>query len=134
MLSQVTSSTKSATHRPHALMKRILAFVLLAFVTYAATAEAAHRHGGLSLVASGNPTAVINSSGDASSSANDSRAIGECLICQLRQQLSFSLLNAPPTIAAPLAQSARTQAAALPSFSRPDTPQRGRAPPLASLF
>jgi hypothetical protein len=111
----------------------MMAFALLAFVAYAATAEVVHRHGGLSLVSPG-ASAVINPSGDAGSVANDSRAFSDCLVCQLRQQLSFSLLNAPPLILAPPAQLARTPGAALPCFSRPDTPQRGRAPPLASLI
>jgi hypothetical protein len=134
MLYQVTSNTGSATHRPSAPSARLLAFVLLAFVTYAATAEITHRHGGLSLSKPGSSATAINPAGDASSSANDSRALGECLICQLRQQLSFSLLNAPPLIVASQVQFARTRAAAVLSFSRPDTPQRGRAPPLASLI
>jgi hypothetical protein len=129
----VTSNTLSVRFRPNAPFKRVLGFVLLAFVTYAATVEAVHRHGGLLPVAGETAATVISQSGEAGSSANDSRAIGECLICQLRQQLSFTLLNAPPLIVAPQQQTARTQAAIIRSFSRPDTPQRGRAPPPASL-
>jgi hypothetical protein len=134
MLYQVTSSTRSAVFRPNASLKRVLAFVLLAFVTYAATAEAVHRHGGLLLVAQSSSATAFSPSDDAGSSANDSRASGECLICQLRQQLSFTLLNAPTLIITPQAQIARAQATALPSLSRPDTPRCGRAPPLASLI
>jgi hypothetical protein len=131
----VTSNTVSVQFRPNAPFKRVLAFVLLAFVTYTATAEAVHRHGGLLLVANETTAAtVISPSGEAGSSANDSRAIGECLICQLRQQLAFTLLSAPPLISAPQQQTARTQTASVQSFSRPDTPQRGRAPPPASLI
>ena len=130
----MTSSTRSATSRPNALLQRTMAFVLLALVAYAATAGVIHGHGGLSLVTPDSSAAAINPAGDASSSANDSRAVGDCLICQLRQQLSFSLLNAPPLILAPQAQIARMPRAAIPCFSRPDTPQRGRAPPLASLI
>jgi hypothetical protein len=134
-LYQVTSNTTvAAPCRPNAPLKRILAFVLLAFVTYTATAEAVHRHGGFLLVAQASSATALSPSDDASSSANDSRANGECLICQLRQQLSFTLLNAPLLVVAPQAQVARAQATALPSFSRPDAPQRGRAPPLASLI
>jgi hypothetical protein len=120
--------------RPNAPYKRILAFVLLAFVTYAATAEAVHRHGGLLIVTSNSAATMISSSSDATSTANDSRAVGECLICQLRQQLSYTLFNAPLLIVEPQAQLERTHPAALPSFSRPDTPRRGRAPPIASLI
>ena len=129
----MTSSTRTAVSRPHAPVKRILAFVLLAFVTYAATAEAVHRHGGLLPNALARSATVLSPSDDAGSSANDSRSSGECLICQLRQQLSFTLLNAPPLVVAPQLEIALAQATALPSFSRPDAPQRGRAPPLNSL-
>jgi Protein of unknown function (DUF2946) len=130
----VTSSTRSATSRPNARLQRIMAFVLLAFIAYAATAEVVHRHGGRSLVTHGSSATAIKPSGDAGSSANDSRALGDCTICQLRQQLSFSLLNSPPLTIAPPAKLARMTLSALPSFSRTDTPQRGRAPPLASLI
>jgi hypothetical protein len=132
-LYQVTSNTTAAPFRPYAPLKRILAFVLLAFVTYTATAEAVHRHGGLLLAAQASNATALSQSDDAGSSANDSRANGECVICQLRQQLSFTLLNAPLLIVAPQAQTARTQATALPSLSRQAATQRGRAPPLASL-
>jgi hypothetical protein len=130
----VTSNPKSATRRTHAPLARVLAFVLLALVTYAATAEAVHRHGGLALARSGNSVTSYASSGDDNSSANDSRSTGECLICQLRQHLSTSLFSALPQVVAPQEQMARTVTVALPSRSRPDTPERGRAPPLASLF
>jgi Protein of unknown function (DUF2946) len=129
-----SSSTRSATSRPNALLQRIMALVLLAFVAYVATAGVVHRHGGLSVATHGSAAAAINPAGDAGSSANDSRAVSDCLICQLRQQLSFSLLNAPPLILAPPAQLARMPRAVLSCFSRTDTPQRGRAPPLASLI
>jgi hypothetical protein len=129
---QVTSNTASVEFRPNAPSKRVLAFVLLALVTYAATAEAVHRHGGLLLVANETAATAVIQSGEAGSSANDSRAIGECLICQLRQQLSFTLLNAPQLIVAPQQQTARTQATVVQSFSGSDTPQRGRAPPPTS--
>jgi hypothetical protein len=134
MLHQVTSNTKSMTYRRRAPLSRLVALVLLALVTYATTVEAVHRHGIAPVITSDNSAVAISSTDDANSSANQSRATGECLICQLRQQLSFSLLNAPSLLLAPQAQLARAHAAALPSFSRPDTPQCGRAPPPISLF
>ena len=133
MLHQVASDTGSATCHQGAPLARLLAFVLLAFVTYAAIIEVTHRHGGLLLSTPDSSHAAISSSGGVNSSANDSRTIGECLICQLRQQLSFSLLNAPPPIVAPQLQFVRAHATVVLSFSRPDTPRLGRAPPLASL-
>lgn len=129
----MTSKTGSLTRRKSAPLARLLAFVLLAFVAYTATAESVHRHGGLSLVAQGSSVPAITSPDDSGSLVNDSRATGECLICQLRQQLSFSLLNAPSLNIAPEVQLARVIASALPSFSGTTAPQRGRAPPLTSL-
>jgi Protein of unknown function (DUF2946) len=130
----VTSHTTSATHRQNTPLARLLAFVLLAFVTYSTTVEAVHKHGNLSFTSSNSSATTVYSSGDAGSSAKDSRSTGECVICQLRQHLSISLLNALPQLVAPQQQATRTLAAALPSASRFATPQRGRAPPLASLI
>jgi Protein of unknown function (DUF2946) len=121
-------------HRQNAPLARLLAFVLLVFVTYSTTVEAVHKHGNLLLASSGNTATTVYSQGDANSSANDSRSKGECVICQLRQHLSVSLLNALPQIVAPQQQATRTLAATLPSASRFATPQRGRAPPTASLI
>jgi Protein of unknown function (DUF2946) len=131
---QVTSNTTIATPRQHALWARLLAFVLLAFITYSTTAEAVHKHGNLSLVSANGSATAVSSSGDASSSANESRSIGECVICQRRQHLSVSLLSTLPQLVAPQEQVTRTPATVLPSASRIATPQRGRAPPLSSLI
>lgn len=129
----MTSNTELAVSRPTAPLARIVAFVLLALVTYTATAEAVHKHGGLLLAPANSFVPAFDSSGDADSSANDSRASGECLICQLRQNFSISLLSPLPQLIAPQDPMMRSLAAALPCASRADAPQRGRAPPLASL-
>jgi len=130
----VTGNTTSATPRQNTPLARLLALVLLAFVAYSTTAEAVHKHGNLSLAPLNSSAQAFYSSGDASSSINNSRATGECVICQLRQQLSISLLTALPQIVAPLNQATQTLAAALPCSARYTTPRRGRAPPLASLI
>ena len=130
----MTSQTTSATSPQNAPLARLLAFVLLAFVAYSTTVEAVHKHGTRSLAVNGVSATAIYSSGDPGTSANDSRAASECVICQLRQQLSTSLLSALPQIVAPQEQIARAHSSALPATSRFSTPQRGRAPPLASLI
>jgi hypothetical protein len=134
LLYQVTSNTTPATHRQSTPLTRLLAFVLLAFVTYSATAEAVHKHGNLSLAPSNSSAQAVLSPGDASSTINNSRATGECVICQLRQQLSVTLLSALPQIVAPLNLATRTLAALLPCSARYTTPRRGRAPPPTSLI
>lgn len=132
-LYQVTSNTGSLTRRERAPLARLLAFVLLAFVAYSATAESVHRHGVLLLAVNGSSAPAISSSEGSGPLANDSRANGECLICQLRQQLSFSLINAPSQNIATQIEHALVDASALPSLSQTGAPQRGRAPPLTSL-
>ena len=111
----------------------MLAFVLLAFVAYTTTAESVHRHGRLALVSSESSAAAVTPSGGADSAANDSPAFGECLICQLRQNLSFGLLSALPQLVAPRPQAELSQSVALLSAFRFEAPRRGRAPPAASL-
>jgi hypothetical protein len=109
----------------------VLAFVLLVFVAYTTTAESVHRHGRLTLKLSESSAAAITSSGNANPSANDSAA-GDCLICQLRQQLSFSLLSDLPQLVAPQVRPELSQAIAPLSVSRFEAPRRGRAPPHTS--
>jgi hypothetical protein len=132
MLYQVTSHTGSLTCRKSAPFARLLALLLLVLVTYAATAESVHRHGALLSNTRGNSAPAITSSGDSGSLANDARASGECLICQLRQQLSFSLVSAPSLIISPTPQLARSIVPRLSSLSETAAPRRGRAPPLTS--
>lgn len=130
----MTSNTAAITRRRHTPLARVLAFVLLAFVAYTTTAESVHRHGGLALKRSESSTAtVISSSGDSNPSANDSSALGDCLICQLRQHLSSSVLTALPQLVAPQAPPELSQTVAPLSASRCEAPRRGRAPPHTSL-
>jgi len=129
----VTSNTTPATPRRHAPLARLLAFALLAFVAYTTTAESVHRHGGLALERAAVSAASVSPSGDAVPSANDSQALGDCLICQLRQNLSFSLPSALPPLVAPQVSAELTRAAALLSAARSGAPTRGRAPPSTSL-
>lgn len=129
----MTSKTVSAARRRHAPLARLLALVLLAFVTYTTTAESVHRHGGLALEGAAGSAAAVTSHGDADSTASDSPALGDCLICQLRQNLSFSLLSALPQLAAPQVKAELSPAVALLAASRFEAPRRGRAPPSTSL-
>jgi hypothetical protein len=111
-----------------------MAFVLLVLISYGATAEAAHRHGNALPERRAELAATFSSPDDTNSSSQSSRPNGECLICQLHQHLFVSLLNALPQMLPPPVQSVRSPATAVSYLSHTDTPQRGRAPPTASLF
>jgi hypothetical protein len=130
----VTSKTRSALRTKHAPLARLLAFVLLALVTYSATAESTHKHGNISLDRPSQSAPAFEASSDAESSLKDSRTFGDCLICQLHQHLSVTLFSSLPQVIAPPVQTAHTPAVELTYLSQSDTPRRGRAPPLASLF
>jgi hypothetical protein len=131
----VTSKTRrSALRIKHAPLARLLAFVLLVLVTYAATAETAHKHGNVTLDRAGHAAPAFSTNGDAGSSLKESRTFGDCLICQLHQHLSITLFSSLPEVVAPPALTAHLPAAELSYLSQSDAPHSGRGPPLASLF
>ncbi|MBA3768851.1 MAG: hypothetical protein H0W99_18100 [Acidobacteria bacterium] len=132
----MTSSTHSKSRR-HTPPTRVLAFLLFAIIFHGATAEIVHQHGGLSPALAGvvNTTQpAASDSGDADSPWNQTRTRSECVICQLHQHLSSTLLSVLPGIAPPSAQFAHSPADSSYYSSQDSTTQRGRGPPLASLF
>lgn len=116
----------------------MLAALLLASIAWGATAEFTHTHG-LRTQSALTSATVSNSSFDSSESVQTSnqsstssrlRSSAECLICQLHQNLSNSLLGH-----ALAAASAETQSFAFNpdlTLHRADfsKSQRGRAPPI----
>lgn len=130
----MTSKDHSSQPRQHAPLARLLAFVLLAFLSYGATAEVAHKHGNIAPERRSDLAANVSSSDNTNPSSGSTRSGAECLVCQLHQHLFVSLLSALPQIAAPLDQPLRPPAAAVSYLNHADTPQRGRAPPTTSLL
>ncbi|HEX8772150.1 MAG TPA: DUF2946 family protein [Pyrinomonadaceae bacterium] len=131
----MTSNTESNPSRRHTPPTRLLAFLLLALITYGATAETVHSHGGLLLarhiVSAEMPAA--SDTGEADSSSQQARTLNECVICQLHQHLSNTLLSALPWTTPPPAQFTPTRAISISYLSPTCAPRRGRAPPPASL-
>ena len=116
---------------------RVLAAILLASIAWGATAEFTHNHGSRTRtsLAQTQGTATFNSSesvesGKTNGSSSRSRSSAECLICQLHQNLSNTLLG----------HALVTASAEISSFGfNPDLTlhradfsksQRGRAPPI----
>jgi hypothetical protein len=129
----VTSKTTQAGSHRIAPLARVLAFVLLAFVTHSATFEIVHRHGQL-LPASSTGAASFSGVNTDHSTTESSRSTGECLICQLHQHLFSTLLISIPGIAPPQAEVALAAETFISSPSKSNAPRRGRAPPQASLL
>jgi hypothetical protein len=133
-LSNVTSKTTQAGRRAvPTSVARVLAFVLLLFVTHSATVEVVHQHGNL-LSASSTVTASFLDANSDHSSTGSSRSTGECLICQLHQHLFSTLLISVAGIAPQQAEETFVSHSLISSPSRANAPQRGRAPPQASLL
>jgi hypothetical protein len=117
---------------------RLLAALLLASIAWGATAEFTHTHG-LRTQSTLTPAPISNSSFDTSesiqttnqsSTSSRSRASAECLICQLHQNLSTTLLGHALATA-----SVETHSFAFNpdlTLHRADfsKSQRGRAPPV----
>lgn len=133
-LKNVTSKTTQAVKRTMpAPLARVLAFLLLAFVTHSATIEIVHQHGSMLSAGSARAASFVGQDAD-NSSGESARPTGECLICQLHQHLFSTLLIGTHDIAPPQAEEAITRLAFISSLSEACAPSAGRAPPEAALF
>jgi hypothetical protein len=109
---------------------RFLALLLLAFIGWGATAEFTHCHSTRVNQASlQTPSEVAFVSDFGRTTTSKSKSPADCLICQLHQNLSNTVVTAAPVIGA-LSQSSfnpiASQALHYGDFS---SSQRGRAPP-----
>lgn len=109
---------------------RWLGLLLIALIFYGTTVEAAHRHGRV-LPENGNVASLSHSEGTANP-ANATTGCGDCLICQLHQNFSTTLI--PLRLDDPPVQVLRkTTTVDTPDLlSRIISPLAGRAPPSIS--
>lgn len=109
---------------------RWLGLLLIAFIFYGTTVEAAHRHGRV-LPENGNVASLTHSDQEANP-ANATTGCGDCLICQLHQNFSTTLIalrqNDPPV----QLQHIITTVVAPDLLSQMISPLAGRAPPSIS--
>jgi hypothetical protein len=114
-----------------AAFPRALSIVLLAFIICGTTVEAAHNHG--NLPGSNKVTSAAHFSDPATESTlgTNSPGCSDCLICQLHQNFSATVISVPPSIG-PSAHSFRVfNLTTVSVHSQTATPQRGRAPPFS---
>ena len=117
-----------------ARLSRALTYVLLFLVSYGYVVGIAHRHDGLSILAS---TVSSPSSSQVAVGAPDSSAKGpvnshECEICQFRQSLSNGAIYAPSAVRAQTNSVAAFLIVASPVYFTVRTTSQGRAPPVTS--
>jgi len=133
----VNTTYRTASGRLRASLARALSCVLLVGITYAATVGSAHSHENLS---SGHHTSVAEVDEGRAGVSSDSPLHShthnhECLICLLQQNLfNGALYKVPSTPVPPSTLPTLTSSAAVVYSSASNTPQRGRAPPPASLL
>ena len=115
------------------MLSRALSLLLLGFIVYGTTVEAAHTHG--SLVAANSAVASSSFSDPASETKANSNptGCGDCLICQLHQHFSATVISVPPRIVPSSLRSRIFNLTAVSVHSQTSTPRTGRAPPQASL-
>jgi len=114
-----------------ASLKRGLGLLLVLFIFYGTTVEAAHRHG-VAAPQSNGATSVTNPNSGASSTSNAKLGCNDCLLCQLHQNLSATLisikLNAAPVVRVTHGQKFDPVSIRSITYSS----QSGRAPPQAN--
>jgi hypothetical protein len=119
---------------------RLLAILLLAAFAWGTTAELSHHHGtkaklGVSFSGAGqSPTADEATSKQISSSntngTSNSKTGAECLICQLHQNLSATVIGHTPGVGSTEKHVLKTTARVFLQLSEFTANQQGRAPPI----
>jgi len=120
-----------AIQNPGATLKRGLGLLLVLFIFYGTTVEAAHRHG---VAASQSNTAASFTNPDSGGSGTFSTKPGcsDCLICQLHQNFSATLISVKLSTAPLVRVTHALRFVPVTTRSIADGPQSGRAPPQAN--
>jgi|ERR1700752_4190335 len=111
-------------------LKRGLGLLLVIFILYGTTVEAAHRHG--VVVSAGSNNTSFDQTGSENRNPTTQPGCSDCLICQLHQNFSAALISIK-THSEPLVHRAHVrQLDPVSSRSIASSPQAGRAPPQAN--
>jgi hypothetical protein len=111
------------------MFARVLSLLLLGFIVYGTTVEAAHTHAGFAGPANDVSVNTVSDPATETTATNTLPGCGDCLICQLHQHFSATLLSAPPSFSSSSLNSRFVSLAAVTVHSETAAPQRGRAPP-----
>ena len=131
VLKNVNRRLHSKLDRPHAAFARVLSFLLLSFIVYGTTVEAAHKHGNLVRGREIPGAASVSDLGSGTIRTTNFGGCSDCLICQLHQYVSTTLISRPPTVVPAPLRSRIFNLIAVSVASRTDAPRRGRAPPFS---
>jgi hypothetical protein len=113
-----------------ARFSRGLGLLLVVFIFYGTTVEAAHQHGRVLPPASS--TASLVAPGSSSTTLNTTSGCNDCLICQLHQNFSATLISIKPNAEIITRKSHLRRTDPVSIHSIDSIPQSGRAPPQAN--
>jgi hypothetical protein len=114
----------------HTAVSRVLSALLLVFVIYGTTIEAAHRHG--RILNSHSTATAASTNSDNGSVGKGASSCAECLICQLHQHFSTSLVSVRLKHSPPSRISETYQPETHRVSTRAVATQSSRGPPLTS--
>jgi len=114
----------------NAALSRGLGLLLVLFIFYGTTIEAAHRHGRISSTSSHAGSVVEPDSG--SGISNTKPGCSDCLICQLHQNFSATLISIKPIAEQIIRITHSRRSESIPIRSLVASPSPGRAPPQAN--
>jgi hypothetical protein len=118
--------TASFTKQRNAI-SRGLCLLLITFILYGTTIEAAHRHGRVLAQPPTSSTLLTTEKPDGSLNTNTSCT--DCLICQLHQNFATTLISVSPNATVLNVNIIRGTVDRVSVESHNDTPQSDRAPP-----
>jgi len=120
----------NAFQNQRASMKRGLGLLLLVFIVYGTTVEAAHRHGRVAQAA--HSAVAFEQTGSTNTNTKTLPGCSDCLLCQLHQNFSDTLISVKP-VAEPLVRQTFTpQSDPVSISSSNQSSQSDRAPPKAN--
>src|SRR5882724_1116056 len=127
----LTSTLTANGFTKRSRFSRALSLLLLVLIVWGTTVEAAHRHGSVSLTNQTVGTTSLSDPGTARIPKLNLAGCGDCLICQLHQNFSTTLITVRSDATTSRLRASYSEIRPVVVHSRTDTPQTGRAPPLA---
>ena len=130
---ELSGMLSSLLHFQRASRSRVVAYVLLALVSYGATLGSMHRHGNvLRSIPQAAYATLTNSlaARDLTTSTTNDPKPGDCLVCQFQQSLSNAEIFTPVVIRTSLTSSPSiTPPFGAPVLANSRSTSQGRAPP-----
>ena len=128
---KMSSERHSKLAKPHGAFTRILSLLLLGLIVFGTTVEAAHTHGNLRAANTIVGASNFSEPAKETKTPTNLTGCGDCLICQLHQGFSTTVISVPPSLVASSLRSRVFNSTTVSAHSQVTSPRRGRAPPLS---